>query len=129
MYLSLSAFYNKSVELQRTIIPAQDTTHFYNKTIEGVRARVSQPSIYNSLPVCFIRTFKENRQELYIEGWPTLSDPLQFMTLSFSSRSQFQSKSSYPNRRKSGLLVCLKTTLSLFCSFSGICSWSCLRAV
>ena len=35
---------------------------------EGVRARVSQPSFYNSLPVCSIRTFrtylKENRQEL-----------------------------------------------------------------
>ena len=45
--------------------------------IQGVRARVSQPSIYNSLPVCSIRTFrtylKENRQELYIEGWPTLT--------------------------------------------------------
>ena len=33
--------------------------------IEGVRARVSQPSFYNSLPVCSIRTYlKENRQEL-----------------------------------------------------------------
>ena len=33
---------------------------------EGVRARVSQPSFYNSLPVCSIKTFrtylKENRQ-------------------------------------------------------------------
>ena len=45
--------------------------------IEGVRARVSQPSFYNSLPVSSIRTFrtylKENQQELYIEGWPTLT--------------------------------------------------------
>ena len=43
--------------------------------IEGVRARVSQPSIYvQLLPVCSIRTYlKENRQELYIEGWPTLT--------------------------------------------------------
>ena len=36
--------------------------------IEGVRARVSQPSFYNSLPVCSIGTFrtylKGNRQEL-----------------------------------------------------------------
>ena len=36
--------------------------------IEGVRVRVSQPSFYNSLPVCSIMTFrtylKENRQEL-----------------------------------------------------------------
>ena len=36
---------------------------------------MSQPSFYNSLPVCSIMTFrtyylKENRQ---IEGWPTLA--------------------------------------------------------
>ena len=42
--------------------------HSLTSTVEGVRARVSQPSFYNSLPVCSIMTFrtylKENRQEL-----------------------------------------------------------------
>ena len=46
-------------------------------SIEGVRARVSQPINIKLLPVCSIRTFRthlnENWQELYIEGWPTLT--------------------------------------------------------
>jgi hypothetical protein len=40
----------------------------HHRLTEGVRARVSQPSFYNSLPVCSIMAFrtylKENRQEL-----------------------------------------------------------------
>ena len=44
------------------------SVHLGPAIIEGVRARVSEPSFYDSLPVCSIRTFrtylKENRQEL-----------------------------------------------------------------
>ena len=83
IYRSLRDTLNQELEqLYRAVANEEHLTvhnpHCLNMpTIEGVRARVSQPSIYNSLPVCSTRTFrtywKENRQELYIEGWPTLT--------------------------------------------------------
>ena len=44
---------------------------------EGVRVRVSQPSIYNScqffIQICSKCPYRTNQQELYIEGWLALA--------------------------------------------------------
>ena len=52
--------------------------YIFRIIIEGVRARVSQPLIYNSCRFSFkyvlnVLIYRTNRQELYIEGWLTLA--------------------------------------------------------
>ena len=67
---------------------------FFHHTIEGVRARVSQPSFYNSLPVCSIMTFRRKiGKSCKLRVGPLwLCDPFNFpLSLSLPSTWNFSS--------------------------------------